>query len=525
MSYQGLIAELPIGHRGLTGNTNNSQLGPDQLKVARNITFESGTIQKEGGAEKYNSTAISGSPAIIGGHDWHPSSAIQRMVVLASDGKLYKDSGGGTFGTTLKSGLTVASVNPVFIDAGQEAAGNDKKLLIFTGSNQVQALAADGATTADISTPAADWGSAFPSFGANHGGRIFGGGNTNDPHRLYYTPTTDHEDFTAGSLSIFPGEGEGIKAAVSFRGLLVVFKAPKGIYLVDTTDGTPGNWTIKRLNKGLGAVSPNAIVDVIDDIMFMSPVGGIHLLSAVREFGDLMSSDITATAEMAPYLRKEVNLGELANVRSVFYEAKKEVHFGVPSLNSTQNDLRLVVDMNRPSTYRFRDSNRDMVESMWLKEDSDGILRLICADDAGFVWELDQETRSKDGVGYAGEFQIPDIDLSHLDPKFATMRKSGMFLEVVVEPSGNWDLTCDILWDGEIKDTVTFNLGTTGVGLGTFELDTDALGTQQTVNRKRRIVGSGRRFGLIARNSVDGQDFSIARFFLHFKPSDERIAA
>lgn len=527
MPFTGLIAEIPLGLSGLTGTINQSQIRPDQLITANNITYEAGTMQKEGGTAKYNATALTGAPSVLGGHDWDHDGGTQRQVVLASDGTLQKDDGAGSFSTTLKSGLSVGDVLPVFVEGGKEAAANDRKLFIFTAKNVVQVLAANGATTSDLTTPPADWsGTSQPSFGLNHEDRIWGGGNSNDPHRLYSSRTADHENFIDGDsvqISVFPGEGEKIVAAVSFKGVMIVFKFPSGIYVVDTTNVTVANWRVDRLTPKLGSVSALSAVVIDDDVLYMDQAANLHLISATREFGNFRSSALSDIADMGPFLRNNLNLGQLAKVQSVFYEAKREVHITVAGTGSTVNNRRLVVDFNRPDLPRFRFSDRDIAVSLWLKKDSNGVERLTMGDDAGFIFNLDQESRSNIGVGYNGEFRTANDDLSRLDPRFGTIRKEGRFLELVVEPKGDFDLSVDIYWDDEVTQTVQFNMGEGGSTLGTFVLGTDKLAGDKVLNVKKRITGGGRRFSMAGRNSGDAQDFSVARAFLHFKPSGESL--
>lgn len=527
MTFTGLIAELPLGSAGQTGNINQSQIRPDQLITANNITYEAGTLQKEGGTAKYNSTVLSGAPSVLGGHDWDHDGGTQRQVVLADDGTLQKDDGAGSFTTTLKSGLSVGDVIPNFVEGGKEAAANDRKLFIFTAKNIVQILAANGVTTSDLATPPADWsGTSQPSFGLNHEDRIWGGGNSNDSHRLYFSDTTNHEDFTggiSGTISIFPGEGEKLVAAVSFKGVIIAFKFPSGIYVVDTTNVTVANWKVKRLTNKLGSVSSRSVVLIDDDILYLDQAANVHLIGSTREFGDFRSSALSDIADYGPFIRNNVNLGQLAKIQSVFYEAKREVHVAIAGTGSTVNNRRLVVDFNRPDLPRFRFSDRDTAVSLWLKKDSNGVERLTMGDNVGFVFDLDKDSRSADGVGYNGEFRTANDDLSHLDPRFGTIRKEGKFLELVVEPTGDFDLSVDIFWDDEVHQTIQFNLGTGGATLGTFVLDTDKLAGDKVLNKKRRITGGGRRFSMAARNSGNAQDFSVARAFLHFKPGNESL--
>ncbi len=527
MPFTGQIAEIPVGVEGLTGNVNQALIRPTQLLEANNITYESGTLRKEGGAAKYNSSAITGTPSVIGGWDWFPTSGTQRMIVVLSDGDIQKDTGAGDFTVTLKAGLTVSGIVPVFVEAGAEVAANNRKLFICTGSNQIQVLSADGATTADIANPAADWGSTYPTFGANHEGRTWFGGNSSDPHRVYYSELADHEDHltgvSGGSISIYPGEGEKLIGMISFKGLLICWKFPIGIYVVDTTNVIPAEWRVDKISQGVGLASPLAVTQISDDVLFIDAVGNFHLLSGIREFGAVAASAVSELQNFGDYMRTNIDIGALSNCRSIYYDAKQEAHFACQSINGSVNDRRIVVDFNIPGTVRFRSSDRDTPESLWLRRDGDDIQRPTLGDDGGFVWNLDQTSRSQDGAGYNGQFQTAHLDLSFLDPSLATVQKNGQFLELIVEPKGNWTLAVDILWDNILTETVTFSMGSAGAVLGSFVLDTDTLASDAILNTKRRITGQGRRISLRGSNNGDAQDFSVGKFLLHFTIGDERL--
>lgn len=529
MSYQGLIAELPIGQAGFNGSKNLTSVQPNELLQANNITYEDGTVRKEGGSAKYNASAISGTPTVLGGYDWWPTSTTQRMVIVCSDGKIYKDSGAGTFPVTLATGLTVSSSLPTFVEGGKEVAANNRKLFIFTGQNAVQVLSADGATTAAITTPPADWsGTNQPTNGFVHEFRLWGLGNANDPHRLYYSTTSSHEDFTgagSGSLSIFPGEADGLVGAIPFGTGVICLKKPRGVYFVDTSSTTVANWRINRISGAVGGVGVRAFAQIDTDGVFMDTSGEFHLVSATTEFGDFLASTVPGIHDkFAPFVREFTSQANLFNATGVYYEAKRELHFAVPAVGSTVNNLRLVIDFALGGVPRARYSDKDTCTALWLKRDSDGIPRLTGGDNAGFVWNLDQDTRSKDGSGFGAVFQTPHDDFARLDPALGTKRKNGEFLELVVEPKGNFTLACDIYWDGDLHETVTFNMGTTGTALGSFILGTSALAGTQLLNKKKRITGGGRRFSVVGRNSAAGEDFSVAKMFVHFQPGDERLS-
>jgi hypothetical protein len=525
MAYKGYVVELPIGKDGFTGTRNLSETLPTQLIQAMNVEYSDGPMRKEGGSVKYNATAITGDPTTLGGWDWWPSPSTQRMIAYTDAGDLLKDTGGGDFTVTLKSGMST-SAYPMFVEGGKEAAANNRKLFMFNGINVVQVLSGDGATTSDIATPPADWtGGNQPTFGVNHENRIWAGGNSNDPHRMYYSLATNHEDFTtadAGTITVYPGEGEKLVWGLSFKGFLILGKYPRGIYVIDTTDPTIANWKVRRLNTSTSGVSPLSAIISDDDIVFIDSNGQFQFLSAVQEFGDVSSRNLSKIADLNVWMRDNINFSRLDKCQAVWYPKKREARFALTKTGSTINDIQVIIDFNRPDLPRFRFSDQNTCESLWLRLESDNTFLPVCGDDAGFVWKLDNATRSKDGVGFQGIFQTPHDDFRWKDEVLASKRKIGQFLELVVEPKGNWNIDADVYWDDELENTYTFNMGSTGATLGSFVLDTDVLAGTSVLNTKRRITGSGKRFSLIGKNSGVGEDYSISKFLLYFALGDEK---
>jgi len=518
-----LIAEIPLGLTGLNGSKNMSQVPITSLISAENISYANGTIEKEGGATKYNSTTVSGSPSILGGHDWNHDGGTQRMVIFGDNGRLLKDTGGGDFTVTLATGLTTTDVIPVFVEGGKEVAANNRKLFTYTGANAIQSLSADGATTASVASGfTTDWsGSNNPTFGVMHENILWGGGNANDPNRMYYSTATDHE-VGDGSIAVYPGDDEKLVGGVSYKGGLICFKYPRGIYLIDTSDSTVANWRVKLLNDEIGVAGVRAYARVENDVLFMDSSGDIRLLSSTDEFGDIGTESLSDKQDMGPWIRENVDMAQSDQFIMTYYPTKREAHLACTEIGSTTNNLRIVMDFNVPGTVKFRTSKRDTPVSMWTRQVS-RVPQLVHGTSSGFVYTMDTSAFTKDSAGYAAEFQTPHTDLSYIDPKLSTKRKNMKFLELVTEPLGNWDLSVDVYLDGEFSQTVDFNMGSAGAILGSFALDTDRLGGNSINNRKRRIVGSGRRVSFVARNSGDGQGFSAARLFLHYNIGNERL--
>lgn len=539
MAAQFIIAEIPLGRRGLNSSNNQAEIQIESLIEANNITYENNLIQKEGGAEKFTSTStppLATTVAVIGGWEWKPDQATSRPVILGSNGTYLKDDGSGAFTTaTLASGLTATGV-VTFVEGGNEAAGRDRKLFMFAGGMIPQVLAGDGASTASVANPPADWlttaAGASPTFGLFHDNRVWGGGNSNFPHGLYYSSATDHEEFStadAGLFTVYPGQGETLVGGVSFRGVIFAFKRPRGIYIVDTSDPTITNWSVALLNNNIGLASPRTITQVDlpdrDDVLFMDQNGTFRFLTQVSD-EQVQGRDISADAGMDEWMRDNVNFAKLNKARMQYYPNKREVHVLVAEGTATTLSQRIVIDLNAiDGKPRYRLNDRDTAMSdLWLQEDSVGVQRLTMGDEGGIVWNMDQSARAKDAVAYTGVFRTPNHDFGYVAPELGTQRKRFKYVEIEITDAGDHSLLCDVYIDEKFSETVSFNMG--GVGetfTYTFPFTFRAVGA--LTRKRRRIRGSGHRLSLRFYNDGALEDFKVAKCFVAFAPSTRRLEA
>lgn len=537
MSYRGIVVPLPVGQQGFTGTENPSQAGPGHFLYTDGVELQAGVIRKEGGADKFNSSALGSGAVVVSGINWTPTATNRRDVVFLDSGAVLKDTGAGTFGTTLVSGLTsVREPPPWFLVAGGEAVAAPRKLMLFSATNQVKSVDADGAVMADITGPAADWTGAgnFPTFGVVHGFRVWAGGNKSDPHRIYYSTTTDHEDFAgagSGTLAIYPGEGECLAGAISFRKALIVFKYPQGIYIVDTSDPSPANWSVTPLTRAVGTLNQHTIVFGENDILYLDVSGDTHALSTTQEFGDFTTSDIGDSESIHTFMQRYVNIGKLRRAQGIWYGRRQQAWWAIPLLGSDDNNLRFItlvettqVQQQSQLIRRFFMSRRDICTAMWMKPDTNEVPIPVIGDNAGFVWLMDRASRSKNGAGYPFIFETANTDFDFYDQQLATRSKNGQFLEISYEPRGDWDLTVEVFWDDVLTDTLLFSMGSGGAALGSFILDTDVLASSVVKSARIKMDGSGRRLRLVGSNSGIGQDISIASFHVHMTVGDERIS-
>lgn len=531
MGFRGVEVPLELAKFGLVGSRNLASVPPNAMLTLKNVSLYEGTVRRGPGSKKYNSAAISGTPKVRGVLDWWPIATTQRLVVVTSAGVILRDdTGTGTFATTMKSGLDVNGL-PVWAEGGAEVLANNRKAFMTNGKNVVQVISGDAATTADITSGAAgkpdDWaGTNQPRSLFPHNNRMWGILN----HYLYGSSVTNHEDYktspgvTTFLIPVAPGDSEKLQGGMSFKGRLFLWKWPRGIYWLDDSSTTPSNWAVKRLTRAVGLAGPNALDLIDDDVIFVSEVGHIHLLSGVTEFGDVRNSDLTALNELIPFVRDQVELTETALERTEvkYYPEKKEAIIAMRSKGSQINDLIFKVDFNRADTPRIHTMDKDVSESLAIRKDANGIGRPISGDNLGFVWHIDESVKSKDGAGYNTEFQTPHTDFAWFDAKLGPRRKNFHWLEAVFQPIGDFTLNIDTIIDGNFAETIAFNTGNSGAALGTFILGTDKLAGDEVVNRRQRIRGDGRRLSLNGRMSTANEDFAASLFYIGLAPGSEK---
>lgn len=528
--FTGASARVPLGARGLTGNLNPLAVDATSLLQAEGIKFDGQFISKEDGRKKYNEISL--GSRIMSLYDWFATPSIQYLIAATADGRIMRDSGLASFSVTLKSGLTPGRVVHI-CEGGKEAAAQPKKLFFFNGVDPVQVVAGTSVTSANLATPPADWnGVNQPSFGIHHNGRIWGGGNDNDGHRLYYSDPGNHEAFTgstSGSLSVYPGVGQKLIGGISFAGRLIVFKRPRGIFWVDDSALLQTDWRILNLSNGVGLASPWSLVVTEGTVLFQSPEGLIYDLSMVESTGGgtdttggMFPVPITDEEDLDVWLRRVIDPGLLHEAQMVYHSSKRTMFAGVAKMGaSLGNDTVISVDAKK-QPMKFAYSYNHQPSAFAIQRQPDGSQKLISGDNSGTVWIHDQVQKNVGGQPYMGRFQIAHTNFSWLDAKLADVRKRCKFLIVYYNPTGAHSLTVDILMDGFYTQSVHFPMGSVGGMLDSFVLGTDRLGGDLNTSRRKRIKGSAFQYSLIGYNAGLNEDFQVNEIVWQFVPSSRR---
>lgn len=473
--------------------------------------------------------------------DYWVNAVTQRLLAMGSDGFLYKSSGGGF--TRLSMATQMDDDASIIVIGGQEnAASAGRKAFLFdNGNTKIQTLTGDGVATTNFGNNwntttniPADWAVNPPRAGLIHKERLWAWAPANAPHNLYASSITDHENFknaVGGTFeyvqAIGTGTGVRIAAAASFKGMLFVFKYPRGVYFLDDSDVDYLNWRWSLVTDAVGvADSPHSVIVLDDDILMVAPDGHLHFLSAITQQG-VRSSDLTASYNLQNWTRANINVNRLGRMSSSWYPGKKLAMLGMSSFASVTNDLRLFLDFSNANdqqvvriSYSHRDDNRAL--AVRRVGATDGTQRPIFGDSDGIVWLMDQENKQKVGVPNVGQarYQYNPGDFSDIDTSLANKRKLFDALTVVFNPTGNWNLGVDSIIDGRYQETLLFNMGGVASILGTFRFG-ERLGGGTITTSRHRMTGNGYWLSLAGWVSGEGHDFSVARHFVNFRIGGE----
>lgn len=589
VGYQGEIGAIKCGVGGLAVNLNPSQILLRNVIQAEGAVFRQDHWRKEPGSALFGTNNASLSDptdaVIVALQDWHPTESIQRIVHLRGDGKVYYtnsnpgntgDPAANTFGATGSSGTGTRF--GLWIVGGQDpAAPTTRKLFLLRNNLLPWVVAGDMTTFTQISNPATDWTNSKPPIcgvingggssgitgSSNTGGRLVLAGTTANPHMLYFSRSGNQEIFddvdptvstNSQLLSVFPGVGERIYSLRNYQGFIVVFKFPRGIFLVDARDPDPttGNWIVTQVTDQVGiCASPYAALQLENDVLFLGADAQFYLLSSLiatsRGETPMEVANLGMDLQIYQFLLSAFNRTKLGNIQSVYMPFWQTSTFCNAQPSSTQNDSRLVFDFNgvgrQGGTPRFSYSYRDKCASIALHRDPDDLIeKPMIGDYVGNIILLEQEPRTAwDGAPYPFRVQTPHSNfgefenLEYSSPGkfvyFANRNKLWENLEIEYLPFTDATLTVTIFVDGFARgQPLKVKLLAGGKPLGFSDSDTAAfiigfslLAGGVTRSAVHSIhVGEGRRISFLFENEIAGEDVALTHLFVGLRVGDTK---
>lgn len=340
------------------------------------------------------------------------------------------------------------------------------------------------------------------------------------PDRLYFSSTDvkdgNDPDFSSGAgggyLEFRPGSGAVITGAFRFGNYLYV-TLEDAIYRIATTS-TPGDYSIELVSQSLGTTSFRSIVQVGNDILFLTHEGVVSF-GEVANYLNLRLTDLGSRVK--PIL--DTATGEdKSHACAIYYDYKYYLAFR--HAGTSYNNEVLVYD-TRYKSWLYWDNIR--ANQFLAYVDSDNGRHLYFADDnVGKVYELgvglNDDGSGIDAYVYTKKFDLGDFSIEKL-----IMDCSVLFGNVY----GTIDVEL-ILDSGSVAQSITMGEASGSGGVGRYMLGLKPIGesgagttTEGSIANDWRYFDVGQETTMVQLkfgNSNVDEDFQIKKILLVFKP-------
>ncbi len=559
--YEGQIGVVPLGVGGLFTDAAQCNIPATSLIQASNLTFYNGVLEKDFGSRLWNEDAAAGL-SILRIQEFFPFPQTQRVFailryepgvevltnfsvnwfsrgVTAGKGPLIKYDNNFTLTEVVSSDggpefLTSAGYT-CMLRCGNEVTNRPRLLFVMNGHDPVQVVTADQNTRSTISDPPADWsGSNQPFAGILHRNRVFAWGAKNNPHQVYASSATNHQDFTTSSLqfSVYPGEGEYIVGGCVFRGRMFVAKYPLGVYYLVDDDADEANWYFAKFCDDFGGVSPQGWTVANDDVVLANSFGSLTSLAAAFKFGDFTTADIFHQMGVRRYTADQVRPDVVLYRDLIFYPYKRQYFAAYQSFMNPYPDRIFCMDIRNQESPKISFSDKDQPNCLALIRDNLQIQRPFYGSRNGGIYQMDQQDRwvgpstgdsglTTNQAGYLMDAQTPHMDFSQGETLLGSQVKLFDFIQLVYEPTGNWNVDILVYIDSRLMGTYTVNLSGRS-NLDQFPLTNSVVDGEVGFSDRIPIYGEGKCISLRFQQGGVGQNARLVKAYIYYRLSGQQ---
>ena len=505
---------FPIEFRGgLISNLSPLQQGTNAVGSATILqNFEStknGGYSKIKGFEKYSTTAVPGSGAILA----LKVISAGRIVVARQNASNVTEYYYGT-GTT----WTSMGARPLLGGKARHAMYNlngDDKVVFVDGSNYPGIYNTSGNTFSAVASSTDVLGAEYVVIFKNTA--FYAKGNN-----VYFTAPFTVDDFSsangAGSINV----AHDITGLAVFRDQLIIFTRDN---IKRVTGNTSADFQVAPITDRIGCINGDTIQEVGGDIMYLAP-DGIRLLSATDRIGDF-GLDIASDP-----IAKDANvfLGSTPNFCSVLMREKAQYRI-FAYVESEQHEVAkglIATKFVSQGAAGISWSTTKGIKAFVADSRYSGTAETISfANTDGYVYILDTGSNF-DSALIEAIYESPYMPIS--DPQ---MRKSFYKMTLYAEPTGSMNFDLDIKYDfGSTSNTSliqppTQTVSSTGdsvfiFGATSSVFNTATYGGELDKVYNTNIIGSGKTIAIRIEDSSTNPTFTLDTALLEFSQEDRQ---
>ena len=464
----------------------STSLPDNAIQDGQNMYFKDGQVlTSRFGYVEVNSSAIGSSSGIRGLFGYYKNDG-NRYLIAASGTLLYYNNSGTFTALTGASGLGLT--NNLEWDAAQFGdslfMGNGTDAMVKVTGTTAAALTQNGTTVAPIGTMMVE-----------HKNFMFVAGVSATPNRLFFSAIADPESWDTGVdfLDVVTNDGSPITGLASLGDSLIIFKSDQ-VYALDGANTT--TFFLQRITADYGCGGNRAIANTGTTLAFLDEEGPrAVLMDTSHRFIDVSSDKI-------PNAFSGLNSSKIGTATVTFY--KNMIIFSVADGSATENDVRLVYDVNRNAwcpkwTSGF---SADLVF-----DNGDSQIYYSGDDTLGTVY-IQNTTNTDNGTAITANLQTKDYDMgTPFNPKkYRKIWGRAKFTGTTTTRR----LSVTTYVDQVAVDSTVLDYGAeTAAAVGTAVVGTATLADITPVIVRERVSARGNSIGFKVENTASNQPFTL----------------
>lgn len=489
-----------MNNLGLNSKAASTALVDGEASDLQNVQFDTrGAIVKRSGYAKRISTAISGTPTILGGIEFREKGGTTQVIIVTDDStlKILSDTetpGSSWTDKTNSRTITASETNYVcFTHTG------DNDALVFTTQSDAPITISAALTATALTVPTSLTEAKYCIWWNNHLVLANVKVTTAFPLRLYFYDAGSISAVTDTHYITLPSKDSKITGMAELFGNLYVFTTNE----IHQISGTSYDDFVRvTTSSNVGTISHWSIQNIENNLVFLSPKG-VAVFDGIRSTH--ISDKIQTTLDGLSETRK-------VWAQSTHYKKRSQYWLSVSSSIATTHNRVLVYDYLNKAWTIFKGINANCFINT---RRSDNTERLYHGDYAGLLY-LNDSTNNDDGAAIDGYWKSKAINLE------MDLVKSFRHLMIFAKQEGSWNLTISYEVDfGGKGSTTSMALSLLGgINLwGTMVWGTGKWGGSTIVDTRKNLVASvGRYLRVQFRTNTTGSPFTVYGFGVYAQP-------
>ena len=361
--------------------------------------------------------------------------------------------------------------------------------------------------------------SVYPKYCVVHDKHLVVGGAATAPNTIYYSGTSDIDDFTSsGSGSIvLDDKVVGLK---SFRDDLIIF-CLTSIYKLENINNS-STITITPITKNVGCLDGSSIQEIGRDLVFLSS-DGIRTVAGTARIGDVELGSVSRQIQsLVSSLASNINTYRIS---STVLRGKSQYRLFYSTSTGSTSTSKGFIGTLTPNGFEWSETLGIQAHAITSGLDNDGVEQIYHGDKDGYVYNHDTGssfTPAGTDTNIVAEYETPNLDFGD-----AGTRKTLQYVKMSLSPEGDVQPTLRVRYDYEdvnIPQPGDYELDSISLPsiFGTGVFNTAVFGASNDPMVRQAVQGSGHACNFRIFSDDQKPSYAINGMYIDYVPSGRR---